>query len=104
MRDDFRDLLRAPRDLWVVYGVKLIESIAYFAIAMFLAKTPVGFVGGALIFNYCAENAVCESEPIWLIVFASTIAGPIIALLFSGFIRAAEHAKAAEDNRDPVEF
>jgi dipeptide/tripeptide permease len=29
---DFRALLQAPRELWLIYGVKLVESIAYFAV------------------------------------------------------------------------
>ena len=63
---------------------------------LFAAKVPVGFMSGALIGGYCAEDQPCQSEPIWLIVFGTTLAGPLIALLFSGFIRAAERARSAE--------
>ncbi len=63
---------------------------------MFAAKIPVGAMSGLLIGTYCAENEPCQSEPIWLIVLATTLAGPLLALLFSGFIRAAERARAQE--------
>jgi len=32
MVEDFRGLVRAPKDLWIVYATKLIESVAYFAL------------------------------------------------------------------------
>ncbi|MCA9610955.1 MAG: MFS transporter, partial [Myxococcales bacterium] len=63
---------------------------------LFAAKIPVGLMSGVLIGTYCAENTPCQSEPIWLIVFGTTLAGPIIALAFSRFIRAAERARLAE--------
>lgn len=62
-------------------------------IPLFAAKIPVGVVSGLLIATYCAEDQPCRSEPIWLIVFATTLAGPLVALLFSRFIRAAERAR-----------
>lgn len=71
---------------------------------LFAAKIPVGVMSGFLIGTWCAENQPCESEPIWLIVFATTLAGPIIALLFSGFIRAAERARMADHDDRPEEF
>ena len=67
---------------------------------MFAAKIPVGAMSGLLVGSYCAENETCQSEPIWLIVFATTLAGPVIALLFSGFIRAAERARATESSAE----
>ncbi len=62
---------------------------------LFAAKIPVGLMSGVLIGSYCAEHAPCQSEPIWLIVFGTTLAGPLIALAFSRFIRAAERARMA---------
>ncbi len=32
LRDDFRALATSPRELWIVYAVKFLESVAYFAI------------------------------------------------------------------------
>ncbi len=36
MVSDLRELLKAPRDLWLVYAAKLTESIAYFAVVNIL--------------------------------------------------------------------
>ena len=32
MADDARGLMKAPRELWIIYAVKLIESVSYFAV------------------------------------------------------------------------
>lgn len=37
IRDDLRSLAGSPRELWIVYGVKFLESVAYFAIYNLLA-------------------------------------------------------------------
>lgn len=76
-----------------------LSELPYFA-----AKIPVGLMSGFLIAGYCAENTECQSEPIWLIVFSAVLVGPLLALLFSGFIRAAERARLAEESGEPREF
>jgi dipeptide/tripeptide permease len=37
LREDLRGLLHGPRDLWILYGVKLLESVAYFSVYTLLA-------------------------------------------------------------------
>ena len=46
LRDDLGALLRGPRDLWLIYGIKLLESIAYFSVYTLLAiylTTDLGY-------------------------------------------------------------
>ena len=32
LREDLAGLRRSPKDLWLIYGIKFLESVAYFAI------------------------------------------------------------------------
>lgn len=64
---------------------------------MFAAKPVVGLMSGWLLANYCPEDGVHQTGILWTIVFATTLIGPIIALGFAGYIRAAEFAKAEAD-------
>lgn len=63
---------------------------------MFAAKPLVGLMSGLLLTEYVPETGARQSDVLWLIIFATTLAGPVVALLFSGFIRGAERAKQAE--------
>lgn len=64
---------------------------------MFAAKPLVGLMSGWLLASYCPEVGPHQTGVLWTIVFATTLAGPLIALLFAGFIRAAERERAAEE-------
>ncbi len=64
---------------------------------MFAAKPVVGLMSGWLLSNYCPENGVHQTGILWTIVFATTLVGPLVALGFASYIRAAEFAKAAAD-------
>lgn len=66
---------------------------------MFAAKPLVGVMSGFLIGAYCPESGPKNTELLWTIVFATTLAGPLIALFFAGFIRAAEKQRLAETAR-----
>ncbi len=61
---------------------------------MFAAKPVVGLMSGWLLANYCPEVGARTSGVLWTIVFATTLVGPLIALGFASYIRAAEFAKA----------
>lgn len=73
---------------------------------MFAAKPVVGLMSGWLLSTYCPETGDRQAGIMWTIVFATTLAGPLIALLFAGFIRAAERerAKAQAEPDAPTEF
>jgi dipeptide/tripeptide permease len=66
---------------------------------MFAAKPLVGLMSGWLLSSYCPEHGEHQVGILWTIVFATTLAGPLIALLFAGTIRAAEKARLAEAER-----
>ncbi|MCO4760061.1 MAG: MFS transporter [Myxococcales bacterium] len=70
---------------------------------MFAAKPVVGLMSGWLLANYCPETGARTTEIMWTIVFATTLIGPLIALGFASYIRAAEFAKAAEDEAASLE-
>ena len=69
---------------------------------MFAAKPLVGLMSGMLLSSYCPEVGERASDTLWLVIFATTIAGPIIALSFSGVIREAERAKARQNESGHV--
>ncbi|MFK7989629.1 MAG: MFS transporter [Sandaracinaceae bacterium] len=64
---------------------------------MFAAKPLVGFMSGSLLATYCPEHGERSSGVLWIIVFATTLAGPLLALLFSGVIRGAERQRQKEE-------
>ncbi|HJL16622.1 MAG TPA: MFS transporter [Sandaracinaceae bacterium LLY-WYZ-13_1] len=57
---------------------------------MFAAKPLVGLMSGFLVAAYVPERGPHDASTMWLIIFATTLAGPLIALAFAGTIRAAE--------------
>lgn len=59
VRDDLRALLAAPRELWIVYAMKLFESIAYFTVYTLL----VIFLSEDLAFSDQAAGTVAGT---WL--------------------------------------
>lgn len=111
MWEDLRGLMGAPRDLWIIYAVKLLESVSYFAVLgvlilylhddLRLGDEMSGLVFGSwgtlvsLLSSYCPENGAHSTGVMWTIVFATTIGGPLIALAFASVIRGAEKARLA---------
>lgn len=72
---------------------------------MFAAKPVVGLMSGWLLATYCPETGERQAGILWTIVFATTLAGPLIALVFAGFIRAAERERRRAQAEDaPTEF
>ena len=65
---------------------------------MFAAKPLVGLMSGFLLASYSPESGARNTELMWTIVFATTLAGPLIALLFAGVIRAAEKERLAQSS------
>ena len=65
---------------------------------MFAAKPLVGVMSGFLIAAYSPESGARNTELMWTIIFATTLAGPLIALLFAGVIRAAEKERLAQSS------
>ena len=51
-----------------------------------------------LIAAYSPESGARNTELMWTIIFATTLAGPLIALLFAGVIRAAEKERLAQSS------
>lgn len=37
VQEDLRALARSPRELWIIYAMKLLESVAYFTVYTLLA-------------------------------------------------------------------
>jgi hypothetical protein len=71
---------------------------------MFAAKPLVGLMSGWLLASYCPEHGARSTGIMWTIVFATTLMGPVIALLFAGVIRAAEKERLREAGSAPSEF
>jgi len=52
----------------------------------FMAKLGVGYIGGALLQDYCAAAPCEEGWKMWFIIGLTTIVGPIGILIFYGYI------------------
>lgn len=70
--EDLKELLRAPRELWIVYAMKFLESVAFFAVYSLL----VIFLSSDHGFSDTAAGGVAGT---WLTVVS-------IVVFFSGFI------------------
>ena len=63
---------------------------------MFAAKPLVGLMSGSLLATYCPEEGAADLTMLWGVIFATTLAGPVLALAMAGTIRAAERARLAD--------
>lgn len=68
-------------------------------IPLFFAKPTVGFMSGWLLANYCPPEGPRDSQTMWLIVGATTLAGPLLILALH---RVIEPRKAPEPSAQPV--
>ncbi len=68
-------------------------------IPLFFAKPTVGFLSGLLLAEYCPPEGERDSQTMWLIVGAMTLAGPLLILLFR---RVIEGKKEPEANAGPL--
>lgn len=49
-------------------------------VPMFFAKMTVGFMSGSLLASYCPQEGPRNSAMLWTVIFATTLAGPILIL------------------------
>ena len=67
---------------------------------MFAAKPLVGLMSGSLLATFCPEDGAADLTMLWGVIFATTLAGPVLALALAGTIRSAERARLAESGAD----
>ena len=63
-------------------------------IPLFFAKPTVGFLSGMLLADYCPPEGPRDSQTMWLIVAAMTLAGPMLILLFRRVIEGKKEPEA----------
>lgn len=72
LREDLGNLRRSPRDLWIIYFVKFLESVAYFAIYNLLNV-------------YLSEDLGYDDQSAGLIT-STWLTGVSLVMFFSGFV------------------
>jgi MFS family permease len=72
LQDDLRSLSQSPRELWLVYGIKFLESLAYFAIYNLL----VVYLSEDLAYNDTKAGTIAGT---WLTVVS-------VLMFLSGFV------------------
>lgn len=72
LRDDLASLRRSPSDLWLIYGIKFLESVAYFAIYNLLNV-------------YLSEDLGYDDQQAGWIT-STWLTGVSVIMFFSGFI------------------